>query len=205
MSTSPESICSAALHLLGVESIDSLEDEDDVAATCNALYQTAKDAAISEYPWRFAIQKSQLTRLTDTPENEWKYAFQLPSDIEGGPHAVFNSGDEGAVPIKNWELFGNKIFSNEESLWIDHRVSVVEAKFPPYFVQFMVFEMASLLAVPITEDEAKADFWRKVARGTPQEGGKGGYYQTATQADAMGNTGSQIDDYELIRARMGDR
>ncbi len=205
MATSDAGICSSALALLGSESISDLSDETEVAEICAQVYGPARDAMISEYPWRFSIEKAQLNRLVATPENEWNFAFQLPSTIQGGPHAVFEVGTQGAPVVKNWELFGNKIFTNYNTLWIDFRVTPDEVKWPGYFVQLMVFEMAWMIAVAVTEDEDKAVFWRKHTRGDAEEGGKGGYYRTATQADAFGNTGSAIEDWELIRARAGDR
>ena len=203
MATTDTSICSGALTLLGIETIDSLTEETENAETCAQIYAVTRDALISEYPWRFAIEKAQLSRLVDAPENEWKFAFQLPSTIVGGPHAVFDSGVQGAPIVKNWELFGDKLFSNYEALWVDFRVSANESKFPHYFTQLMVYEMAWKLADAVTEDMEKTKLWFKVARGDSEEGGKGGYYRTATQADAFGNTGSVIRDHTLIQARMG--
>lgn len=198
-------ICSSALALLGVPGIDSLLEESDNAETCAGIYPITLEAIIAEYPWRFTIQKKQLTKLATAPENEWMYAYQLPSDIDGEIHAVFNSGVVGAPIVKMWERFGKQIFTNYEQLWVDYKVKAVEANFPAHFTQLMIYEMTWKLAEPVTEDGDKMASWYKVTRGDAEEGGKGGYFRTATQIDAMGNTGSQIEDYTLINARMGDR
>ncbi len=204
MATSDAGICSAALTLLGVETIDSLTEESENAETCAQIYEPTRDALLSEYPWRFIIEKAQLNRLVDTPENEWKFAFQLPATlVGGGPHAVFDTGVQGAPIVKNWELFGNKIFANYEAIWIDFRVVADESKFPAYFTQLMTYEMAWKLADAVTEDDAKMKMWFKVTRGDAEEGGKGGYFRTATQIDSFGNTGSIISEHSLIQARVG--
>lgn len=199
-------ICSDALVLIGVPGISGFNEEPN-GPTCEEIYALTRDALLGEYPWRFVMQKStQLGRLAAIPETEWKFAYQLPSDLIGsGPFALFDADAVGALPRKDWELFGKTIHSNYEKVWVDYRARPNESQFPDSFAMLMTYEMAWKLAIPVTEDEDKMGIWLKIARGGTEEGGKGGYFRTATQTDAMGNTGQQIQEFELLNARMGDR
>jgi hypothetical protein len=65
------------------------------------------------YPWSFSFKKVQLARTINTPVNEWKYEYQLPSDRIGPPRAAFNSDQAGARPFTSWEIYGDKLLTNE--------------------------------------------------------------------------------------------
>lgn len=205
MANSDVDICSQSLALLGVPPINSLADEDDNSVTCNLIYPATKKALLSEHAWRFNMQKEQLARLVVTPDNEWTYAYQLPSDMLSQVFALFESGDVGAPVAKNWERFGNMVFTNYETIWIDYQVEVAEVNFPPYFEQFIVYEMTWKLADSVTEQEEKAAQWRQVARGTADDDGRGGYFATARNLDAKGSPSQGLagNDFSLVSARVG--
>ena len=160
MPSSPEEMCSAALVLIGATGISAFT-EGNKGATCETLYPIVLDGLLGEYPWRFLIQKRQLSQLAVAPENEWTYAYQLPSDIEGAPLGAFSTSDVGADPVKEWELFGRQIFTDYTSLWIDYKVKVSEPDMPGYFQSLLIYDLAWHLAIPITRDEKKADYWQR--------------------------------------------
>lgn len=204
MAETEVSICAKALALLGVPPISGFTEEPN-GPTCEELYPTARDALLAEYPWRFIMEKSgQLGKISIAPKSEWKNAFELPTDrVGGGPFKLFLTDAVGASPVKDWSLSGDQILTNYEKVFIDYRVRAIEAAWPAHFIQLMVYEMAWILAEAVTEDGDKVAFWFKITRGGEVEGGKGGYYRTATQSDAMGDTGQQIGEFTLLDARMG--
>lgn len=205
MATSDIDICSQALDLIGITPISAFDTEGNKGRVCGNLYPGVRGKLLGEYPWRFLFQKKQLGQVTPTPTNEWSYAYQLPSDIEGAPIAVFNSSAVDAPRVKDWQVYGRKIFTNYTTLYIDYRVRTSEPNWPSYFTQLMVYEMAWHLALPLTRDKEKMQIWNEVARGTSPEQGRGGFFRTATQLDAQGHPteGLQAGDYSLIAARMG--
>lgn len=198
-----ESIASQALILLGTRPIDSFEEDSDLARTVSNLYPDLRDALMNEYPWRFLTKKAQLGRLTAVPLNEWQFIYQLPSDIMGSTFALFESLDEGAQPVKAWEQFGSTIYTNFELVAIDYRARRDEAEWPGYFTQLMTYECAWIFAQPATSDDEKMDRWFRVARGASDQGGKGGYFNIATTADAQGSASQAFQDFDLIAARFG--
>jgi len=72
---------------------------------------------------------------------------------------------------------------------------------PPYFINLLKYAMASELAVVITDQIQKADYYRSIAYGTPGENGRGGLMRTAMNIDSRGRLTPIIEDYSLIDVR----
>ncbi len=193
--------CSDALLMLGAKAISSFNDGTDESSVCDRLYPDIRDSTLMMYPWSFTFKKVQLSRLLTAPTSVWKYAYQLPGDRLGNPRAVFDTAAVGATPRKEWEIQGDQLLCNLESVFIDYQYSVGEFAMPQYFVQLLKYQVAWHIAEPITEQNDKAGFWRRMALGEPGENGRGGYFRQATQIDGANNAVKVIDDYTLITAR----
>ena len=194
-------ICSDALLLLGAAPISSFNQGTDEATVCDRLYGDVRDSTLQAYPWSFSFKKVQLARTVNTPVNEWKYEYALPSDRIGPPRAAFTSTAVGARPFQQWEIYGDKLLTNEEVVVIDYQYSVSEAAMPVWFVQLLKYQMAWHIAEPITDQVSKTDYWKTVAVGPPGENNRGGYMRTAMSIDAQGTTPQSIEDYSLIAVR----
>ncbi len=207
MATSDVDVYSKALMLLALSPVDSFEEtgaDRGKSLFGEQHYEQIRDALIAEYPWRCFLTKAKLTRETAAPTSEYKYSFLLPPDIIGGPVAVYNDNSVGADPVTtHWETFQRTILADWEELWIDYKQAKSEDQWPAYFVQLMIYELAWNGAYPLKQDINLGDYWKRVARGTAAEQMKGGYYRTATQADAMQTTPKQFQDFSLIEARAG--
>jgi hypothetical protein len=195
------SICSDALILLGAKPISSFNDGTDEASSCDRLYPDVRDSTLMMYPWSFSYKKTQIARLITTPVNEWKYEYQLPGDRLGNPRAVFRSEKVNERPVKEWEIKGDKLMTNEEAVFIDYPFQTQEFAMPQYFVQLMKYMMAWHLAYPITEQQEKASYWQSVAVGAMSENGRGGYFRQAMIMDSQGQPPQVIDDYSLYATR----
>jgi len=194
-------ICSDALLLLGAASISSFTEGTDEANVCDRLYGDVRDTTLQMYPWSFSFKKVQLARTINTPVNEWKYEYALPSDRIGPPRAAFTSTQANARPFTAWEIYGDKLLTNETTIVIDYQYSVSEAVMPVWFVQLLKYQMAWHLAEPITDQVSKTDYWRTIALGTPGDNNRGGFMRTAMNIDGQGNTPQAIEDYGLIAVR----
>lgn len=195
------SICSDALILLGAKPISSFNDGTDEANTADRLYPNVRDSALMMQPWSFAYKKLKLARLLTAPVNEWRYKYQMPGDALGNPRAVFNSNSTYARPVKEWEIQGTELMTNEEEVYIDYPYRTPEYAMPSYFVQFLKYMMAWHLAYPITEQQDKTSYWQAVAIGGPGESNRGGYFRTAANIDAQGQPPQVIEDFSLVSAR----
>lgn len=75
------SICNSALILLGRETITALTDDVKAARLCNAVFDMKRDWLLRAHIWKFATARETLALLSATPDFEYSYKHQLPSDF----------------------------------------------------------------------------------------------------------------------------
>ena len=187
--------------MLGAKAISSFNDGTDESSVADRLYPDVRDTTLVMYPWSFNTKKIQLARLLTSPNSVWRYAYQLPGDRLASPRAVYESSNVGSPVRKDWEIQGDEMLTNLESVYIDYQYSVPEARWPQYFVQLMKYMMAWHMAMPITEQSDRAIYWQGVATGSANENGRGGYFRTATQIDGQTNPSRAFSDFTLVDAR----
>ena len=196
------SICSDALILLGASPISSFTEGTDAAQACDRLYPDLRDTMLSTYVWSWTLKKSQIARLSTDPINEWEYAYQLPGDMLSGVLAVFESNSTSERSRRyGWEVYGDQLYTNMETVYIDYQASVVETKMPNYFVRLLRTALAGELAIVVTDQAAKADYFKGQAFGSPVENGRGGLMREAMNIDARGQSTQIVEDYSLIEVR----
>lgn len=205
MATSEFDICSQALIKLGAEPIQSFDaSEGDKGTTCGNLYNNFRLAALTINRWRFAMAKSKLSKETVVPVSEWSTQFTLPANRAAPPSAVFNTGSAGAVPITSgWEIFGGKLLTNENEIWVDHHLLIPESEWPAYFEFFAVDMLAIRLAIPITDMVTMRAAMVQDAFGLPGQPELGSFFQ-AKRIDAQHNPPGVIQTHSpLVQARLG--
>ena len=196
------SICSDALILLGASPISSFTEGTDTAQACDRLYPDLRDTMLSTYVWSWTLKKSQIARLSTAPINEWEYAYQLPGDMLSGVLAVFESNSTTERSRRyGWEVYGDQLYTNMETVYIDYQASVSETKMPNYFVRLLRTALAGELAIVVTDQAAKADYFKAQAFGNPGDNGRGGLMREAMNIDARGQSTQIVEDYSLIEVR----
>lgn len=195
-------ICNRALVSLGEGVISSLTaDGTDKSLACATLYEGIKHMVLSMRAWRFSMYKVQLARLVDTPANEWNYAYQLPPDMLAGPRAVFTSTNTGELPMTDFEIFGDKLFTDHTVIVIDYQADVNENKMPRWFVQLLAMALAGFMGKLVTDSASLAQDFLQRAFGTPSEQMRGGYFAICAQIDAAANPPNTITDNSIVIAR----
>lgn len=195
-------ICSDALIMLGASPLSSFTEGTAAAQACDRLYPDLRDSMISRYPWSWSFKKVQLSRLSTNPINEWRYAYQLPGDILSGVQAVFESSGLNERQLRyGWEIYGDQLYTNLETVYIDYQATVDESKMPNYFVHFLRTAMAAELGMVITDQASKSDYFRAIAYGTPGEQNRGGLFREAMNIDSRGKPPQIIEDYSLVELR----
>lgn len=197
------SICSDALVMLGEAPITTFEGSD-VGTVCDRLYDDIKTTTLAMYPWSFSLKKAKLTKASQAPVNEYKYQYPLPSDIYriSGVRAVFDSDKTGVTPIVGgWEVMGDVLLTNFETVVIDYQTDPEEYKLPKYFVQLLKYMLAWHFAETVTDQITKAEYWRTIAAGTPAESMRGGFFRTACNIDGTTKQNEVIGDFSLIQVR----
>lgn len=177
------SMSSNALLLIGHSTINSFSDAGAGARAASNLYTTVYEDAITSYPWRFSMGKVSLSRLVDTPLNEWTYAFQLPGDLlltyRTYPNSVF-------------EIYEDKLYSNQETIEIDYWFKPSETSLPPYFVKYMQYLLAAEFSISVTDNRSLAEAFTTKA---------GSQMLVAQNRDAQGRTNNAIESAPFLEVR----
>lgn len=139
-------IISNAMISIGAAPISSLTEGTEGLVGA-ALYENTYRGLLASHTWRFATKKARLARLTEIPINEYSYKYQLPSDIIT---VVKVNG------YSDYEIYGDKIYTNQPELYIDYRYRVDETILPDYFVLTLQFLLSAQFAIPITDNTQRA-------------------------------------------------
>lgn len=194
-------LANQALALLGSRSIQALDEGTGLASIVSTLYGTVRDDVLSSYPWRSTLRKARLPRLAERPIAEWSYAYALPADL-----LVLRgiwSSDSLYAAAPDYELYGDQVHTQAVQVWADYQARIPEALWPAHVRQLFVFALTAMLAIPVTEQTTKADFWEGKTWGTPSENRTGGYARVARTIDSQQQPPAVITDFPLISARFG--
>jgi len=91
---------------------------------------------------------------TENPTPDYKYQFQLPSDF---------IRVDSTNPVSNYEIYEDKILSNNSALGLDYFREIRAELLPPYAIRYLEYEMASVLAIPLTVDSKKSELYAKLS------------------------------------------
>lgn len=205
MADTKETLASQALARLGEPSISDFSADNDTAEKVNLLYETTILQLLSMRDWSFATTKIALNEdAAAVPVNKWTRSFLMPALQTvrvGKPIKVTNSAAVGAVATFDYEIEGKWIQTDETVIVIEYIERKNEALWPGYFNTLAIEALASVLALPITENASKEELHRAIAYGTPSQNGRGGLFAVASAADQIGEpTQGLLDDYDLMRA-----
>lgn len=159
---SPLSYCNRALSLLGHEPISVLpstegEAESATAALCLALYEAAVEELLSCWQWRFATKRLALSQRDDDPPQPWSYQYDVPTDLL---RLIRTDSAAEDFDIFHDATTGRKVlYANRTGLEIEYVFDVDDTLFPAHFQSPLVYKLAALLAMPVTEDIGKAQLY----------------------------------------------
>ncbi|MCK5642460.1 MAG: hypothetical protein KAJ19_16760, partial [Gammaproteobacteria bacterium] len=85
------------------------------------------------------------------------FAYQLPSDLIN--LITLNLDD-----VIDYDINENFLVTNfDGEIYVEYQFSVSEEKFPSYFVTYLQTELAMKFAIPIADDEGKANSYTKMS------------------------------------------
>lgn len=141
-------ICNQALGLLGSGKIMSLDDESKEARFCQRFYEQTRNEVIAGHRWNFAIQRAELSRLTEEPLSEWEHQYQLPTDCL---RVLQLNGFAETENASRFVIEGRRLLTDDDRAVIRYLRSVEDATlFPPLFIEALAVRLAAKLAQPLT-------------------------------------------------------
>ena len=189
-------VCNAALQLIkNSKQITRLEQGTKEANACEIIFDEMRDATLEVHNWNFATKRVKLAQLTDTPEFEWDYAYQLPSDFLRVVSVHNNSTGRDRIPYK---IENGEILSDAEDLFLRYVARVEDPNLMPATFRLALSKiLASRLAVTLTGSASlsKEMYEQYVSEDLP----------TAKSADSIQDMADQLPESDWISIRSGQR
>ncbi len=139
-------IFNKALVLLGAKIITDPSESDELST----IYDTCRKELLAEHPWNFALVRAELGQLLSTPEFEFNYQYQLPSDCI----RIWKA----SCPVSNYVQEGDRILTNDSSFSILYISDVTDtAKFSPSFVNCLALKLAKDSGISISDNQSIVD------------------------------------------------
>ncbi len=153
MALSSIEICNRALAQIGANPIASFADDSAESVVAGKEYEQKTQAVLAAYRWRFAMELKALgPPLANVPADKWAYAFQLPTDV------LVLHGLSRQSRAVTYAVYGDKVFSNEDAdLVAEYTFRQVETKWPAYFTELLVSELAANFAMALARDSGLAN------------------------------------------------
>lgn len=147
-------MASNALLLIGDDPISAFTEPGAGAQAAANLYPNTYRAVLSTYPWPFALKEQYLSQLTQAPDDKtfYTFAYQLPADLIRVWKIMSHS---------RYDIVGSLVYSNERELLCRYIYEVDEVDLPPHVVKAIEYKLAAEFAVPVTEDDSKAQFYEQ--------------------------------------------
>lgn len=144
-------ICNVALSRLGQTQITALTEDDKKARLCNVFYAPMRDALLEEQWWPFATKRETLARLTATPDSEFDYYYQLPSDCLT-PRCLVDDTIE-------YTIEGDRLAtdSTADIELVYTKKETDTTKFSAMFADLLAYRIALELVIPLTIDVNRRD------------------------------------------------
>ncbi len=143
------SMCNAALTKLGVDRITALTDDTEAGRVCSVRFQEILEYMLERYDWTFATGRAQLAALSDAPDFEYTYQFQLPTDC------LHVRSEYNDYPYKKE---GRLLLADSTPLQIIYTKNVTDMnELSPGFREAFAFYLASELAVPLVGSRALSE------------------------------------------------
>lgn len=140
-------IVNYALGMMGVDPIMSFTDDTKVAQIINNVYTPTLKTVLALHDWNFALKRVKLNQLATNDQSDlWAYAYQEPNDIV----KIESLRDANDNKI-DYEEFGNVIYANKNPVYLRYvyYVEGMETKFPPYFVNVLVYRLLMNICLPL--------------------------------------------------------
>jgi len=139
-------ICNSALIKLGAEPIVALTDNTKRAKLCAQQYSKSKRKMLYNDPWNFAIQREELTANGEIPVFGFDNKFDLPTD--------YLRILELEVVSKEWQMEGETILANDDTIRVRYIAEVDEDIFSPSFEEALALDIAYDLSYALVQDKA---------------------------------------------------
>lgn len=154
-------IANMALLELGAQPIIAFTDNTTSGRRVSAAWNSVVDEVLSKGFWSTVTVRTQLATLSDAPEYEFDYLFQLPTN----PYClVVQSVSDGFGDIPEWRREGDKLLTYYSPVLIKYTARITDTTvWGPHLTEAVSWGLVSRLARTITGSTADARYYRELA------------------------------------------
>lgn len=156
MSSNYLDICNQALLFIGATKIQSFTDGSLEGEICEQFYQSTVDELLTRQYWKFATKYKQLAQLNKSGVNGFSKAYALPTDF------LSVQGIEGYNV--EYEIAEGVLYTNADSVKLKYTHAVDVNSWNPAFKLLVAYQLASIIANPVTSNTTKAEFYTAMAQ-----------------------------------------
>lgn len=195
MAISDTRIANLALIEIGVNIIESLDAQNNVANVMNEIFEQTRDELLEDYEWNFAMRRQTLSLVTRTIDkgqkftdnSEYANAFQLPTD----PFCL--SAREMWNTESPFKIEGRLLLTDEGGVDLKYIALITDpSQFSKKFIASLVSLLASKAVLPLKKDSKAKAVLYQLHRDILLD---------AKASDGQEGTPEEIRDTELIDVR----
>lgn len=188
------SICSAALVMLGSQTINAMDSSDlsDRQRACVNLYPIIRDYVLGSHPWNCCRKRTLLNPDADAPAFGYATSYTLPADFV----SIYGLGDDSDAPY-DFVIEDGKLLTDESGA-LELRylyLNTNEGRWPPLLVHAVTMCMRQALAYPITQSTSLEQLIDQVLNPI---------LQRARAVDSQSTPPATLGDFPLLASRYGN-
>jgi hypothetical protein len=165
MPTTPSTdieVAQKAMVLIGLEPLTSFTDATDEALVANTIYEDVVTDCLAQHNWNFATGQKQLARLSAAPIDRWDAAYNLPTSPAVVQVLTVTIDD---VP-QPYDIYERYVYINAEvadDVVLNYVFRPDTQYWPPAFTMWVIFRLASVLALSVTRKGDIANSYTRLA------------------------------------------
>ena len=157
-------VAQKAMVLIGLQPLTSFSDNTYEALVANTIYEDMVEDCLAQHNWNFATGQKLLSRLTDVPVDRFEAAYALPTNP--AVIQVLTVTIDSTPQI--YDIYERSVFINAsetDEVVLNYVFRVETQYWPPAFTMWVIFRLASILALSVTRKGDIASSYTQLAEG----------------------------------------
>lgn len=154
-------IANLALSELVGKRLTSFTDPTSNGIYISNIWDSVVDEVLSKGHWTTVTRRAQLAALTDTPEYEFDYLYQLPTN----PYClVVQQVSDGYGDILDWRREGDQLLTYFSPVYIKYTARITDTTvWGPHLTEAVSWGLIARLARSLTGSTVDAKYYRELA------------------------------------------
>ena len=197
MASTDIEVCSNALVQLGDSPINSFDDGSGQngnrrGRACKTLWPTVRDKVLRSHPWNCARKQASLTPVSESPEFDFSYQFDLPSDWL----RCISINKRDAWDNKPfYKIHGKRILTNQKQVFLTYIYKNVDvSSYDAQLVDVLELAMAARLSIAVTGKATTKELYEGLFRDALRD---------ARNTDGQEESTDYFDDNLILDVRDG--